>query len=161
MLFYFAFYIFYLSVCTSFASTIGFICSSVYFCLSVFCQLVFFCLCVCLFDYSWFLFLFACLSFCQLEQSWAKRLQEAKEKVRKARQSDTREGACQTSSETAGQLISAEELEVRLSAQETLLQEATTAQARAVEEAVRDAQREMQQKHTDDITLQVWPVYSS
>ncbi|XP_016373258.1 LOW QUALITY PROTEIN: centrosomal protein of 152 kDa-like [Sinocyclocheilus rhinocerous] len=77
-----------------------------------------------------------------LEQSWAQRLQEAEEEVRKARQSDTREGACQ--------------LEVRLSAQkETLQQEAVTAQARAVEEAVRDAQREMQQKHTDDITLQV------
>uniref|UniRef100_A0A673IM27 Very long-chain acyl-CoA synthetase-like n=1 Tax=Sinocyclocheilus rhinocerous TaxID=307959 RepID=A0A673IM27_9TELE len=71
-----------------------------------------------------------------------ERLQEAEEEVRKARQSDTREGACQ--------------LEVRLSAQkETLQQEAVTAQARAVEEAVRDAQREMQQKHTDDITLQV------
>ncbi|RXN26207.1 centrosomal protein of 152 kDa [Labeo rohita] len=92
-----------------------------------------------------------------LEQSWAQRLQEAEEEVRKARQSDTREGACQTSSaETAGQLISVEELEVRLSAQrETLQQEAATAQARAVEEAVRHAQREMQQKHTEDITLQV------
>ncbi|XP_016307960.1 centrosomal protein of 152 kDa [Sinocyclocheilus anshuiensis] len=83
-----------------------------------------------------------------LEQSWAQRLQEVEEEVRKARQSDTREGACQ--------LISVEELEVRLSAQrETLQQEAATAQARAVEEAVRDAQIEMQQKHTDDITLQV------
>uniref|UniRef100_A0A8C1NGC6 Centrosomal protein 152 n=1 Tax=Cyprinus carpio TaxID=7962 RepID=A0A8C1NGC6_CYPCA len=83
------------------------------------------------------------------EQSWAQRLQEAEEEVRKARRSDSREGA-------AGQLISVEELEDRLSAQkETLQQEAVTAQARAVEEAVRDAQREMQQKHTDDITLQV------
>ncbi|XP_016406582.1 centrosomal protein of 152 kDa-like [Sinocyclocheilus rhinocerous] len=82
-----------------------------------------------------------------LEQSWAQRLQEAEEEVRKARQSDTREGACQ--------LISVEELEVRLSAQrKTLQQEAAMAQARAVEEAVRDARREMQQKHTDDITLQ-------
>uniref|UniRef100_A0A673I276 Centrosomal protein of 152 kDa-like n=1 Tax=Sinocyclocheilus rhinocerous TaxID=307959 RepID=A0A673I276_9TELE len=76
-----------------------------------------------------------------------ERLQEAEEEVRKARQSDTREGACQ--------LISVEELEVRLSAQrKTLQQEAAMAQARAVEEAVRDARREMQQKHTDDITLQ-------
>ncbi|KAL0154873.1 hypothetical protein M9458_049136, partial [Cirrhinus mrigala] len=59
------------------------------------------------------------------------------------------------SAETAGQLISVEELEVRLSAQrETLQQEAATAQARAMEEAVRHAQREMQQKHTEDITLQ-------
>lgn len=158
MLFYFAFYIFYLSVCILFASTISFICSSVYFCLSVFCQLVFFCLCMsfCL-SFDFYFFLSVCLSFCQLEQSWVKRLQEAEEEVRKARLSDTREGACQTSSsEMAGQLISAEELEVRLSAQkETLQQEATTAQVRAVEEAVRDAQREMQQKHTDDITLQV------
>uniref|UniRef100_A0A672SLE0 Centrosomal protein 152 n=1 Tax=Sinocyclocheilus grahami TaxID=75366 RepID=A0A672SLE0_SINGR len=85
-----------------------------------------------------------------------ERLQEAEEEVRKARQSDTREGVCQTSSEAAGQLISVEELEVRLSTQKkTLQQEAVTAQARAVEEAVRDAQREMQQKRTDDITLQV------
>ncbi|KAK2867413.1 hypothetical protein Q8A67_025530 [Cirrhinus molitorella] len=92
-----------------------------------------------------------------LEQSWAQKLQEAEEEVRKARQSDTREGACQTSSsETAVQLISVEELEVRLSAQrETLQQEAATAQARAVEEAVRHTQREMQQKHTEDITVQV------
>lgn len=90
------------------------------------------------------------LSLCQLEQSWAQRLQEAEEEVRKARRSDSREGA-------AGLLISVEELEDRLSAQkETLQQEAVTAQARAVEEAVRDAQREMQQKHTDDITLQVF-----
>ncbi|XP_073687907.1 centrosomal protein of 152 kDa [Garra rufa] len=92
-----------------------------------------------------------------LEQSWAQRLQEAEEEVRKARQSDTREGACQTSSsETADKLISVEELEVRLGAQrETLQQEASTAQARAVEEAVRHAQREMQQKRTEDLTLQV------
>uniref|UniRef100_A0A9J8DLT1 Centrosomal protein 152 n=2 Tax=Cyprinus carpio TaxID=7962 RepID=A0A9J8DLT1_CYPCA len=80
-----------------------------------------------------------------------ERLQEAEEEVRRARQSDTREGACQTSSSET-----AEQLEVRLSAQrETLQQEAVTAQDRAVEEAVRHAQREMQQKHTDDITLQV------
>uniref|UniRef100_A0A8C2KYF2 Centrosomal protein of 152 kDa-like n=1 Tax=Cyprinus carpio TaxID=7962 RepID=A0A8C2KYF2_CYPCA len=86
-----------------------------------------------------------------LEQSWAQRLQEAEEEVRRARQSDTREGACQTSSSET-----AEQLEVRLSAQrETLQQETVTAQDRAVEEAVRHAQREMQQKHTDDITLQV------
>ncbi len=66
MIFYFAFYIFYLSVCTSFASTIGFICSSVYFCLSVFCQLVFFfCVYVFLnnFDFSF------CLPVC-LFASW-------------------------------------------------------------------------------------------
>ncbi|XP_048013741.1 centrosomal protein of 152 kDa isoform X2 [Megalobrama amblycephala] len=92
-----------------------------------------------------------------LEKSWAQRLQEAEEEVRKARQSDTREGACQTSSsETAGQLISVEDLEVRLCAQrESLQQEAASAQARAVEEAVRHAQRELQQKHTDDMALQV------
>lgn len=92
-----------------------------------------------------------------MEKSWAQRLQEAEEEVRKARQSDTREGACQTSSsETAGQLISAEDLEVRLCAQrESLQREAASAQARAVEEAVRHAQRELQQKHTDDMTLQV------
>ncbi|XP_077067282.1 centrosomal protein of 152 kDa isoform X2 [Siphateles boraxobius] len=92
-----------------------------------------------------------------LEKSWAQRLQEAEEEVRKARQSDTREGACQTgSSESEGQLISAEDLEVRLRAQrESLQQEASSAQARAVEEAVRHAERALQQKHTDDIALQV------
>ncbi|XP_067292600.1 centrosomal protein of 152 kDa isoform X1 [Pseudorasbora parva] len=92
-----------------------------------------------------------------LEKSWAQRLQEAEEEVRKARQSDSREGACQTSSsEPAGQLISAEDLEIRLSAQrESLQQEAVSARARAVEEAVRHAQRELQQKHTDDIALQI------
>ncbi|XP_039502831.1 centrosomal protein of 152 kDa isoform X2 [Pimephales promelas] len=92
-----------------------------------------------------------------LEKSWAQRLQEAEEEVRKARQSDTREGACQAgSSESAERLISAEDLEVRLRAQrESLQQEASSAQARAVEEAVRHAERELQQKHTDDIALQV------
>ncbi|XDV52723.1 hypothetical protein PO909_021400 [Leuciscus waleckii] len=92
-----------------------------------------------------------------LEKSWAQRLLDAEEEVRKARLSDTREGACQTgSSESAGQLISAEDLEVRLRAQrESLQQEASSAQARAVEEAVRHAERELQQKHTDDIALQV------
>ncbi|XP_026095035.1 centrosomal protein of 152 kDa isoform X1 [Carassius auratus] len=86
-----------------------------------------------------------------LEQSWAQRLQEAEEEVRKLRQSDTIEGVCQTSfSEPVGQL------EVQLSAQrETLLKEAVTARDRAVEDAVRHAQREMQQRHTDDITRQV------
>lgn len=92
-----------------------------------------------------------------MEKSWAQRLQDAEEEVRKARLSDTRVGACQTgSSESAGQLISAEDLEVRLRAQrESLQQEASSAQARAVEEAVRHAERELQQKHTDDIALQV------
>ncbi|KAK7117828.1 hypothetical protein R3I94_023148 [Phoxinus phoxinus] len=93
-----------------------------------------------------------------LEKSWAQRLQEAEEEVQKARESDTREGACQTGS---GQLISAEDLEVRLRAQrESLQQEASSAQARAVEEAVRHAERELQQKHTDDIALQVEGVIS-
>ncbi|XP_051546188.1 centrosomal protein of 152 kDa-like isoform X2 [Myxocyprinus asiaticus] len=58
--------------------------------------------------------------------------------------------------ETVGQLISVEELEARLSAQtETLQQEAAAARARAVEEAVKCAQRDLQQKHADDIALQV------
>ncbi|KAG1929549.1 centrosomal protein of 152 kDa [Pimephales promelas] len=85
-----------------------------------------------------------------LEKSWAQRLQEAEEEVRKARQSDTREGARQTgSSESAERLISAEDPEVRLRAQrESLQQEASSAQARAVEESVRHAERELQQKRS-------------
>nr|XP_009296420.1 centrosomal protein of 152 kDa isoform X2 [Danio rerio] len=87
-----------------------------------------------------------------------ERLQKSEEEeVRKARQLDTCEGACQTSSsETAGRLISEEELEVQLGAQrDTLLREAAAAQSRAVEEAVRHAEREMLEKHTEDITTQV------
>ncbi|XP_056307237.1 centrosomal protein of 152 kDa [Danio aesculapii] len=96
-------------------------------------------------------------------KSWQEehetRLQksEEEEEVRKTRQLDTREGACQTSSsETAGRLISEEELVVRLNAQRDMLQrEAAAAQSRAVEEAVRHAEREMLQKHAEDITVQV------
>ncbi|XP_051548227.1 centrosomal protein of 152 kDa-like isoform X3 [Myxocyprinus asiaticus] len=92
-----------------------------------------------------------------LEKAWAQRLQEAEEEIRKVRQSDTCEGACQTSClETVGQLVSVEELEARLSTQrENLQQEATATQAKAVEEAVRCARRDLQQKHADDIALQV------
>ncbi|XP_051979024.1 centrosomal protein of 152 kDa [Xyrauchen texanus] len=86
-----------------------------------------------------------------LEKAWAQRLQEAEEEIRKVRQSDTCEGVCQTSClETVGQL------EARLSAQrENLQMEATATLAKSVEEAVRCAQRDLQQKHADDIALQV------
>ncbi|XP_051975841.1 centrosomal protein of 152 kDa-like [Xyrauchen texanus] len=92
-----------------------------------------------------------------LEKVWAQRLQEAEEDIRKVGQSDTCEGVCQTSClETVSQLISVEELEARLSAQtETLQQEAAAARAKAVEEAVKCTLRDLQQKHADDIALQV------
>lgn len=75
----------------------------------------------------------------------------------KVKQADACEGGCQTSFlETMTHMISLEELEIKLSAQkESLQQEAVTAQTRAVEEAVKHAQRDLQQKYTDGIALQV------
>lgn len=99
------------------------------------------------------------MSVSQLEKSWAQRLLKAEEEITKIRQTDTCEGGFQTSClESAGQSVSLEELEIRLNAQrETLQQEAVAVQAKAVEEAVRNAQRELQQKHTDALSLQVSP----
>ncbi|XP_055048827.2 centrosomal protein of 152 kDa isoform X4 [Misgurnus anguillicaudatus] len=92
-----------------------------------------------------------------LEKSWAQRLLKAEEEITKIRQTDTCEGGFQTSClESAGQLVSLEELEIRLNAQrEALQQEAVVVQAKVVEEAVRNVQRELQQKHTDELSLQV------
>nr|XP_055048823.1 centrosomal protein of 152 kDa isoform X1 [Misgurnus anguillicaudatus] len=92
-----------------------------------------------------------------LEKSWAQRLLKAEEEITKIRQTDTCEGGFQTSClESAGQSVSLEELEIRLNAQrEALQQEAVVVQAKVVEEAVRNVQRELQQKHTDELSLQV------
>lgn len=92
-----------------------------------------------------------------MEKSWAQKLQKAQEEITKLKQTDACEGGCQTSFlETTAQMISPEELEIRLDDQrERVQQEAVTAQARAVDEAVKHAQRELQKKHTDGIALQV------
>ncbi|XP_057186483.1 centrosomal protein of 152 kDa isoform X2 [Triplophysa rosa] len=92
-----------------------------------------------------------------LEKCWAQKLQRAQEEIVKLKKADACEGGCQTSFlETTTPMISPDELEIRLSDQrETLQQEAATAQARALDEAVKRARRELQQKHTDGIALKV------
>lgn len=75
----------------------------------------------------------------------------------KLKKADACEGGCQTSFlETTTQMISPDELEIRLRDQrETLQQEAAAAQARVLDEAVKRAQRELQQKHTDGLAIKV------
>ncbi|XP_076863525.1 centrosomal protein of 152 kDa [Brachyhypopomus gauderio] len=92
----------------------------------------------------------------QLEKTWACRLEEAVKERRGVRAS-TQEGSSQTErTEPAAQPVSLQQLEARLGAQRTALQrEADGALARAVEEAVRRAERELQQKHTQDVSSQV------
>lgn len=73
----------------------------------------------------------------------------------------TAEGTCQTEETGAGgRTITAEQLESRLSAQKLELQlEADKMTHRAVEEARRQAQREIHEKHLEDMAKQVsaWP----
>lgn len=84
-----------------------------------------------------------------METTWVQKLEEAK----KERNSDTAEVTCQTDElEASGRAISAEELDSRLAAQKQQLQlEADE----AVEEARKQIQRELEEKHLNDITKQV------
>ncbi|XP_026872929.2 centrosomal protein of 152 kDa [Electrophorus electricus] len=93
----------------------------------------------------------------ELERKWACRVEEAVEGSHRARTATTQEGFSQTdSTETATLTLSLEQLEARLSAQRTALQrEADSALAKAVGEAVRQTEGELQQKHGQDMASQV------
>ncbi|XP_061577597.1 centrosomal protein of 152 kDa isoform X2 [Cololabis saira] len=89
----------------------------------------------------------------ETEKTWAQRVEEAK----KERQRETVEATCQIDETEAGRRsISAEELESRLSAQKQQLQlEADKVRSKAVEEARKLLQRELQEKHLEDMGRQV------
>ncbi|XP_030621163.1 centrosomal protein of 152 kDa [Chanos chanos] len=93
----------------------------------------------------------------EVERAWTRRLEEAVEESRKVSSRATQEEASQTSSpENRGKLLTMEEVEAQLSAQRATLQrEAETAQERSVDEAVRRMERELQQKHLEDLSQQV------
>lgn len=89
----------------------------------------------------------------KVEMSWEQRLQEA----RMERQRETAELTCQTD-ETEGSsvTITGEELASRLGAQKQQLQaEADKAKRKAVDEARKQAQRELHEKHLEDMAKQV------
>uniref|UniRef100_A0A3B4Z0V9 Centrosomal protein 152 n=1 Tax=Stegastes partitus TaxID=144197 RepID=A0A3B4Z0V9_9TELE len=89
----------------------------------------------------------------EMEKTWVQRLEEA----RREKHQETAEVTCQTDEIEAGSLtITAEELDSRLSAQKEQLQlEADKVRRKAVEEARKQTQRELQEKHLEDMAKQV------
>ena len=89
----------------------------------------------------------------QMEKTWVQKLEEA----RKERHREVAEITCQTDeTEPSSLTLSAEELDSRLSAQKQQLQlEANKARRKAVEEARKQVQRELQEKHLEDMAKQV------
>lgn len=94
-----------------------------------------------------------------MERTWAQRLEEA----RREKHRQTAEGSCQaTETEAISVTITVEELDSRLSAQKLQLQlEADKVKHKAVEEARKQAQRELHEKHLEDMARQVsgFPLY--
>uniref|UniRef100_A0A673ADB8 Centrosomal protein 152 n=1 Tax=Sphaeramia orbicularis TaxID=375764 RepID=A0A673ADB8_9TELE len=88
-----------------------------------------------------------------MEKTWLQRLEEA----RKEGSRETAEVICQTEECEAGsEAITAEELDYRLNAQKQQLQvEADKVKRKAVEEARKQTQRELHEKHLDDMAEQV------
>lgn len=92
------------------------------------------------------------LLFIQMEKTWAQRLEEA---TREEHQ-EVAETSCQTDENEVSWTISAQELDSRLSAQRQQLQlESENVRRKAVEEARKQVQRELQEKHLDDMAKQV------
>ncbi|XP_049929592.1 centrosomal protein of 152 kDa isoform X3 [Epinephelus moara] len=89
----------------------------------------------------------------QMEKTWVQRLEEA----RTERHRETAEAACQTDETDASSVtVTAEELDSRLSAQKQQLQlEADKVKRKAVEEARKQAQKELREKHLEDMAKQV------
>lgn len=107
--------------------------------------------CVLVFEYV------SLLSLTQLEKKWEQRLEEALKEKQKAKSIETHDDSSQTDTvDSVTQLLSLEQLEDRLSAQKMVLQhESDSKLTKAVEEAVRSKERELQQKHVEDTTLEV------
>ncbi|XP_030587523.1 centrosomal protein of 152 kDa isoform X2 [Archocentrus centrarchus] len=88
----------------------------------------------------------------KMEETWVQRLEEAKTEKHR----DIAEASCQIDENEVRLTISAEELDSRLSAQKQQLQlEAEKVRRKAVEEARKQVQRELQEKHLDDMAKQV------
>ncbi|XP_042351484.1 centrosomal protein of 152 kDa isoform X2 [Plectropomus leopardus] len=87
----------------------------------------------------------------ELQKTCVQRLEEATTEKRR----ETAEATCQAN-ETGASSVTAEELDSRLSAQKQQLQlEADKVKRKAVEEAKKQAQREMHEKHLEDMAKQV------
>ncbi|KAK1888536.1 Centrosomal protein of 152 kDa [Dissostichus eleginoides] len=87
-----------------------------------------------------------------MEKAWVERLEEARREEHK----ETAEASCQAETEASCVRITAEELDSRLSTQrQQLLLEAERGKRKAVEEARKQAQRELHEKHLDDMASQV------
>lgn len=97
------------------------------------------------------------ISLAQLERKWERKLEEAMKEKQKAKCTETQDDCTQTDTvDSVSPLLSLEQLEERLSAQRMVLQrESDSKLTKAVEEAVRGKERELQQKHVQDMTLQV------
>lgn len=93
------------------------------------------------------------LNLTQLDKKWEQKVEEAI----KERTKETQDDSSQTDTlDSATQLLSLEQLEDRLSAQRMALErESESKLSKAVEEAVRGKERELQQKHVQDMALQV------
>ncbi|GAA6221499.1 centrosomal protein of 152 kDa [Lates japonicus] len=89
----------------------------------------------------------------KMEKTWTQRLEEA----RREKHRETAEVTCQTDeTEDSSVTITAEELDSRLSAQKKQLQlEADKVKRKAVEEARKQTQRELQEKHLEEMAKQV------
>ncbi|XP_046715991.1 centrosomal protein of 152 kDa isoform X2 [Silurus meridionalis] len=93
----------------------------------------------------------------ELEKTWEQKLEEALKEKQKAKSTETHDGSCQTESvDSVTRLFSLEQLEDRLSAQRMALQQESDSKlTKAVEEAVKGKERELQQKHVQDMALQI------
>lgn len=88
-----------------------------------------------------------------MEMTWTQRLEE----VRRETWRETAEASCQTDEiECSSVTITTEELDSRLSAQKQQLQmEADKVKSKAVEEARKQAQRELHEEHLEVMAEQV------
>lgn len=95
----------------------------------------------------------------QNEKTWEQRVEEA----RREKHRETAEASCQIDVIEANRgIISAEELDCRLGAQKQQLQlEADKVKHKAVEEARKQAQRELHKKHLEDMAKQVSGVFNN
>ncbi|XP_039664949.1 centrosomal protein of 152 kDa isoform X2 [Perca fluviatilis] len=89
----------------------------------------------------------------KMEKTWVQRLEEA----RREKHRETAEATCQADEiEASSMTITVEELDCRLSTQKLQLQlEADKVKRKAVEEARKQAQRELHKKHLEDMAKQV------
>ncbi|XP_066526078.1 centrosomal protein of 152 kDa [Hoplias malabaricus] len=93
----------------------------------------------------------------ELEKNWALRLEEALEMCQKTQATDTQERSLQTDDpKSEAGIFSLEQLEARLSSQRVALQQESDRNiSKAMEDALKLKERELQQKHVKDLTLQV------